>query len=297
MASTTAGIVAAWTAVITFVPKLIACLAILLIGYFVAKFVGDLVNKLLEKIGFDRAIERGGIKAAMQRSGYDLSDIVAKLAYYAILLFTLQLAFAVFGPNPISDVLNRVIAYLPNVFVALAIVVVSAFIANAVKDLVQASLGGLSYGRTLAAIASVCILVVGVFAALNQLNIAPVIVNGLFYAMLAIVVGSAIVAIGGGGIVPMRGVWERTLTRAEQEAPKLKSQVQNAAPLRVEPGGLAQPTLMTEPAAAPAPGGAQIYTAPEYSQPMQPATPPQTGQATGTDDLTPTDIYGDRRSA
>ena len=56
METTTAGVVAAWTAVITFIPKLIACVAILLIGYFVAKFVGDLVNKLLERMRSDKAI-------------------------------------------------------------------------------------------------------------------------------------------------------------------------------------------------------------------------------------------------
>ena len=267
METTTAGIIAAWTAVITFVPRLIACLAILLIGYFVAKFCGNLVDKLLDKMRFDQIVERGGIKAAMQRSGYDLSDIIGKLAYYAILLFTLQLAFAVFGPNPISDVLNRVIAYLPNVFVAVGIVVIAAFIASGVKDLIRASLGGLSYGRTLATIASACILVVGVFAALNQLNIAPLIVNGLFYGMLAIICGSAIVAIGGGGIVPMRGVWERTLARAEEEAPKLRSQVQNSAPLRVEPGGLVDPTPTMGPGVGPAPSEGQVYPQPGYAQP------------------------------
>jgi hypothetical protein len=300
----TAGIVAAWTAVITFVPKLIAALVIFAIGYFVAKFVGDLVAKLLHKVRFDHAVERGGIKAALQRSGYDLSDIIAKLAYYAIMLFTLQLAFGVFGPNPISDLLNRVIAYLPNVFVAVAIIVVCAFVASAVKDLIQASLGGLSYGQMLATVASACVLVVGIFAALNQLNIAPAIVNGLFYAMLAIVVGSAIVAVGGGGIVPMRGVWERTLARAQEEAPKLRSQMQSAAPLRVEQGGLssasnasattypvndAQPTV--PPTVVVPPAINEHVAQPDYGRTGVPE------QSTGTDDSTAFDIYGNRRSA
>lgn len=50
------------------------------------------------------------------------------------------------------------------------------------------------------AIAGAAILTVGVFAALSQLQIAPAIVTGLFYAILAIVVGSAVIAIGGGGV-------------------------------------------------------------------------------------------------
>lgn len=64
-----------------------------------------------------------------------------------------------------------------------------------------------------ASAASIAILVVGIPAALNQLQIAPAIVNGLFYAMLAAIVGTVIVAAGGSGIAPMRAMWERGLGR------------------------------------------------------------------------------------
>lgn len=47
----------------------------------------------------------------------------------------------------------------------------------------------------------------------NELQIAPAIVNGLFYALLAIVVGSAVIAIGGGGLVPMRDRWKNVLAK------------------------------------------------------------------------------------
>ena len=66
------------------------------------------------------------------------------------------------------------------------------------------------------------ILVIGVFAALNQLQIAPEIVNGLFYALLAIIVGVAIVAFGGGGIQTARGYWERVSRRAETTASEIR---------------------------------------------------------------------------
>src|SRR3712207_7513429 len=59
----------------TFVPKLIGFLVILLVGYFVAKIISKLIDKGLEKAGFDRAVERGGIKKALAKSSYDASDI------------------------------------------------------------------------------------------------------------------------------------------------------------------------------------------------------------------------------
>ena len=70
--------------------------------------------------------------------------------------------------------------------------------------------------------AGMAILVIGVFAALNQLQIAPEIVNGLFYALLAIIVGVAIVAFGGGGIQTARGYWERVSRRAEMTASEIR---------------------------------------------------------------------------
>jgi hypothetical protein len=208
----------AWATVATFVPKLIAFLLILIIGYFIAKVVAKILDKVLERVGFDRAVERGGVGRALQKSNYDASGLLSKIVFYAAMLFVLQLAFGVFGPNPISDLIYGVIAYLPNIFVALLILVIGAAIAAAVKEVVEASLGGLSYGRGLAFGASTAIMVVAAFAALDQLEVAPAIVTGLFYALLAIVVGSAVVAIGGGGIPTMRRYWERTASRAEREA-------------------------------------------------------------------------------
>ena len=67
-----------------FVPKLVAFLLILVIGLLVAKLISKALSGLLEKVGFDRAVERGGVKRALAQSKLDASDIVAKIVYYAI---------------------------------------------------------------------------------------------------------------------------------------------------------------------------------------------------------------------
>jgi hypothetical protein len=208
----------------TFLPKLLAFLAILIIGYFVAKAIAKVVDKVLERVGFDRAVERGGVKKALAKSQYDASSILSKIVFYALFLFVLQMAFGVFGPNPISQLIFAVIAFLPKIFVAIIILVIASAIAAAVRELIVASLGGLSYGSTLGTAASAAILLVGVFAALNQLEIAPAIVNGLFYAILAVIAGSAIIAIGGGGIVPMRNKWEQAMGTLETESGKIREE-------------------------------------------------------------------------
>jgi hypothetical protein len=206
-----------WRSVAAIAPKLLVFILILVIGWIVARLIAKVIDKVLERVGFDRAVERGGIRRALQNSKYDASTIVSKIVYYALLLFVLQLAFGVFGPNPVSALLTGVIAFLPKLLVALIIVVVAAAIAAAVRDIVSNSLSGFSYGKPLATIASVSILALGVIAALNQVGIALTVTLPVLIAVLGTVGGILIVGVGGGLIKPMQQRWDDYLSRAERE--------------------------------------------------------------------------------
>jgi hypothetical protein len=206
------------------VPKAVAFVVILAVGWLVARAVRTLVGRILERTGFDRFVERGGVKAALARSRYDASDLVAKLAYYAVLLIALQLAFGIWGPNPVSSLITAVVAWLPRAFVAILILVVAAAIARAVKDVVGSALGGLSYGRFLAGAASVMILGLGGIAALNQIGVATTVTTPVLIAVLATIGGVLVVGVGGGLVRPMQDRWERWLSRAEAEAPAVAEQ-------------------------------------------------------------------------
>ncbi|MFF5055986.1 hypothetical protein ACFY1S_22675 [Micromonospora sp. NPDC000663] len=262
--------------VMLFLPKAVAFLAILVAGWLIAKAVLKIVEKVLERVGFDRAVERGGVRRALSRSRYDASDIVAKLAYYAVLLFTLQLAFGIWGPNPISDLLGAVISWLPRAFVAIVIVVVAAAIANAVKDLISGALGGLSYGRVLATIASVFILGLGVIAALNQIGVATAVTTPVLIAVLATIGGILVVGVGGGLIRPMQSRWEAWLTRAEQESQQI------AAHTRAYRAGRRDAEAERARASAPAsdPEETQIVTRPVDSEATQVVRPSADSEAT-----------------
>lgn len=217
----------------TFVPKLLLAAVILAVGYVIGKAICRVLSKVLDRVGFNRLVERGGVKRTLERSGWEASMILSKLVFYFVMLFVLQVAFGVFGPNPISTILTGIIAFLPNVFVAVVIVTLAAAFATVAKQLIQVALGALSYGRFIASAAAAAILVVGITAALNQLQIAPAIVNGLFYAMLAAIVGVTIVAVGGGGIAPMQARWERALNKVGEEMPRIQ-QASQGAPERME---------------------------------------------------------------
>ena len=229
------GLSDAWARIVVFVPKFLGFLAILIIGYFIAKLLAKIVDGILERIGFDGWVERGAFKQALDRASFDASDILATIVFWTGMILVLQLAFGVFGSNPISDLLAGLVAYLPKIFVAVVILVIAAALAKVATELLSAVLGAVSGGTWIARAAGIAILVVGIFMALSQLQIAPAIVNAMFYAILAIIVGSAIVAIGGGGIRAMQRYWERAATGVEGKATEIRATADpNAARMKVE---------------------------------------------------------------
>ncbi|MFD6220688.1 mechanosensitive ion channel family protein [Nocardia asteroides] len=220
------GLSDAWSSVAQFVPKLAAFVAILLIGWIIAKVVAKVVDAVLERVGFDRLVERGQIKKMLSKSKYDASDLLAKIAYYAILLIALQIGFGVFGPNPVSDLLTGIVAWLPKAAVAIVIVVIAAAIAHAVSELVTSMLGGLSYGPMLGRIAAVFIWGIGIIAALNQIGVATSVTTPILIAVLATIGGILVVGVGGGLVRPMEQRWSSWLGNLEAEMPAMKGQAE-----------------------------------------------------------------------
>ncbi|MTD55751.1 mechanosensitive ion channel family protein [Amycolatopsis pithecellobii] len=220
------GVSNAWSSVANFVPKLVAFLVIMLIGWIVAKLLAKLVDAILGRVGFDRVVERGGIKQMLSGSKYDASGIISKIIYYAILLIFLQIALGAFGPNPVSGMVAGIVAWLPKAVVAIIIVVIAGAIAHAVKDLLENMLGGLSYGKVLATLASVFIWGLGIIAALNQIGVATAVTTPVLVTVLATVAGVIIVGMGGGLVRPMQQRWENWLGRAENELPSARARTE-----------------------------------------------------------------------
>ncbi|MBB5869317.1 hypothetical protein F4553_002696 [Allocatelliglobosispora scoriae] len=201
--------------------KVLVFLAIVFVGWLVARALDSLVTKLLTRVGFDRLAERTGLRR--WTGNYTPSALVGRLVRYIVLLFTLLVAFAVFGPNPVTSLINTIIAWLPRLIVACVIVVVAVAIANAVFDIIRNSLAQFSYGKGLARAAQVLIIALGVIAALNQVGIGTTVTMPILITALATVGGILIVGVGGGLILPMRHRWERILNSAETEYAKVST--------------------------------------------------------------------------
>lgn len=208
----------AWSAVATFVPKLLGFLVILLIGWLIAKGVSKAVSVVLRRVGFNRLLERARLGNVVGNAGIDPVGIIVKLVYYFILLIALQWAFSVFGTsNPVSGLLNQVIAFLPRIAVAIVLVVVAAAVGGVLRDLIRSALGNRPYAPTLGTVAFAFVLALGIIAAVNQLGIGLAVTTPVLVAVLATVGGILVVGLGGGLVRPMQSRWEGWLGRAERE--------------------------------------------------------------------------------
>ncbi|MFJ9775095.1 hypothetical protein ACIRVF_28255 [Kitasatospora sp. NPDC101157] len=248
------GFTQAWSKIAKVIPQFIAFLVILVIGWFVAKAIAGVLDRVLRRIGSERVAERAGMARYLSGSKYDMTGIICKIVYYAILLMALQLAFGVFGPNPISVMIHSIVAWLPRGIVAVAIVVVAMAIANAVRDIVGNALSGAAYGRTVSTVAWGFIVALGVIAALGQVGIATAITGPVLIAALATITGVLVVGVGGGLIMPMRQRWERWLDSAEQETARLRGSAYQAGRSDALANQPVRPTTETGRGYPPAPG-------------------------------------------
>lgn len=234
----TSGITNAWSSVATFVPKLLVFLIVLIIAVIVAKVLARVVGAVLTRVGFERLLSTGEVGRVVGGTGIKPIDLITKLVYYFVLLIGLQLALSAFGPtNPVSQIVNEIVAWIPRAIVAIVILVVAVAAAGAVKDLLRSALSTLSYGELLTKIVGGFIIALGVIAALNQVGIGTTVTMPVLIAVLATVGGILVVGVGGGLIGPMRQRWEGWLDNLSAGSSRSAS----PAPGTAAPAGPASP--------------------------------------------------------
>ncbi len=275
------GVTDAWSSIATFIPRLAVFLVILVVGYFIAKVLKRTAQRILWRLSFDRAVERGGLKSMLAKSKVDPSEVVGKLVYSGVILITLQVAFGVWGPNDVSRLLDRIVSFLPQLALAIVIVVVTAALARIARDIVASVLADLSYGRLLGNLASGIVLFLGIVAALDQVHVASTVTRPVLIMVLATVGGILVVGIGGGLVRPLTHRWEGWLGVLEREAGTVRREVairrstssldDDEPPWRASP----PPAASTPPRAGAPPPDAMPPDAAAHPDPVLPTIRPQ----------------------
>ena len=179
-----------------FLPALIGALIILIVGWLISGLLANLIERGLKAVGLERAVEHSGIGDFVRRSGTKLSisGVIAKLVKYFIFLIFIQAAANIIGIPQLTEIINRIVLFIPNVIVAMAIIVIGGVIAKFLSGLVRSSVSELGVGNPnlLATLTNYIIIGFAVIAAIDQLGIAATLVNTLLIGLI----GSVALAIG-----------------------------------------------------------------------------------------------------
>jgi len=206
-----------------FLPRLLAFLIILIVGWIVAVIIRTLVRKLLEKLGVDRQVRSSQANQYVERAmpGASPSRGIARVVFLLVFAFFFFTAIGALNIPALTDFMNDVLAYLPNVIAAIVIFVIAAVVSGAAAAGIVRVMGDTTTGRVAATVVPALVMVIALFMILEQLNIAPEIVRIAFGAtMFALALGLAL-AFGLGG----RNVAQRMLEDAYDAGQRNKGQI------------------------------------------------------------------------
>ena len=210
-----------FTAVFGFIPELLAAIAILVIGYFVAKVVARVVARLLDRAGLDRTIQGRRAGRWMSSLTASPSQLLGRVAFWALFLGAVAVAVRALGIEALTDFVAAIFGYLPNVIAAFAIFLVAGALAAGVSALVGRTVGDTATGRVVGSVAPVLIMAIAGFMILDQLKIAEDIVRITYAALVGAIALGLALAFGLGG----REVAARMLEGAYQRGQESKDQI------------------------------------------------------------------------
>ncbi|OGE74647.1 MAG: hypothetical protein A3K06_01515 [Candidatus Doudnabacteria bacterium RIFCSPHIGHO2_01_52_17] len=187
-----------WIGVVTFLPNLVAALIVFIVGLIVAAGLGALVEKIFEALRLDALLAKLGLNPYFERAGLRLrgARFLGQLVNWFLIIAFLLAVTDILQLTSLSLFLQDVLFYIPNIMVAVLIMLAAVVLANFLRRVVVASVSGakLHAAHFLGALTWWSVVVFGLLTSLYQLGIAPSIINSLvtgFIAMLALAGGLA----------------------------------------------------------------------------------------------------------
>ncbi len=173
-----------WSELASFVPQLLAALVLLLLGWMLAKLARSGVMRLLKLLNFERAAEKSGLESFLKHAELDVSvaAILGNLAYWLIILVMIVFVANSLGLHVVADLFNRVVLYIPNVIVAILVLVFGTILARFINRLVFAWLSNVEFegALTVSTFSEYAMMVFVFFMAMEQLQIANELLTAAF---------------------------------------------------------------------------------------------------------------------
>jgi hypothetical protein len=183
-----------------FLPRLLIAMLVVLGGWLLAKVVRIALTKALRAMNFNILTERSGLDGFLRQGGMsgDTTTLFGMLIHWLVILTALLIAFNGLGLTYITDLLARVVWFIPNVFVALLVLAFGSYFARFVGNTVVNN-SKLADARLLGTLAQYAIMVFVVMIALDQIKVGGDIVRESFLVILAGIVFALALAFGLGG--------------------------------------------------------------------------------------------------
>jgi len=192
-----------WTRFVIFLPSLIGAVLILLVGWIVAAGLDRIITQILKQLKIDSALNKVGTRTFFQKAGVDLeiSELVGNLVRWTVLLIAFLATADVLGLSKVTDFLNNVLIYLPNVFVAIGILLIGVLAAHFFAGIVRGTVGAvrIQTARLLGSITKWVIYFFTIAVALQQLGIAAVLIDRFLTAVFFMLALAGGLAFGLGG--------------------------------------------------------------------------------------------------
>ena len=227
--------------IVAALPKILAFVLILLVGWFLATLVEKVVAGILRTVHFNNLARRSGFADFVQRLGIetDASGFIGEVVKWFVRLIALVVAFDALGLPAVSDVLRQFLLWLPNLVVAVVMLVIGGLAANALANLVRASTSkaGFSNPNAIAKVAQVAVWAFAIVVAVNQLGIAQTLVNTLFMAVVGAMALAAGLAFGLGGRDTAGEIVRNVYQRSKENAPRIARAANEGGEMVQEEGG------------------------------------------------------------
>ncbi len=192
-----------WNLVISFLPSLIGAFVILIIGTTVAIIAKKIIMKVFEAVKVDQALRSVGVEEYMKHSGLklNLGMFVGVIVYWFVMLVFVLAAADILHFSSLSDFVKEILNYIPNIIVAALILSATLVVGKFLKELMERIvMGARLHGAKMIGLVTWWIVVVfGIVAIFQQLNIALQLVNTLLLGLVAMLALAGGLAFGLGG--------------------------------------------------------------------------------------------------
>jgi hypothetical protein len=221
-----ASLAGALNTILSAIPRVIGFAVVLIVGWIISSLLARGVQALLHAVKFNDLARRSGFAEFVQKTGVrnDSAGVIANIVKWFVRLIALVVAFDTLGLPAVSNVLQQLLLWLPNLIVALIVLVIGGLAANALSQLVRgaSSEAGFSNPDTLATVTRIAVWGFAIVVAVNQLGIATALINTLLVGIVGAFSIAFGLAFGLGGRDRAAQILDTMHRNAQRAGPKLE---------------------------------------------------------------------------